>query len=91
MPPAGRPHCSKRARDDDDGGDASDGDGDDDDESVEFSQYYRVSPAQKSFNEDAAHGYLKHEHRRSEITIYPDNLFASGCKQSLIGLVPVHI
>ena len=90
----GRPSGSKRARGEGelaDDGETSDGDGDDGDESPEFKQFYRVSPAQRSFNEDAAHNYMTHELARSEITVHPDNLLASGCKHELIGVGPVHI
>ena len=34
---------------------------------------------------------MHNELLRSEITVYPDNLLASGCKQELVGLGPVHV
>ena len=92
--PAGRRSDAKRSRDadDDDDDDETGGGGDDDDgESTEFRQYYHVSPAQQAFNEEVAHGYMHNELLRSEITVYPDNLLASGCKQELVGLGPVHV
>ena len=93
--PVGRPTSdSKRQRvegedDDDDDGELTDDD--DGDESAEFKQYYRVSPAQQAFNGDVAHGYIKHELQRSEILVTADNLIASGCRNEMIGLGPVHI
>ena len=90
--PAGRRSDAKRSRDADDDDDDDETGGDDDDgESTEFRQYYHVSPAQQAFNEEVAHGYMHNELLRSEITVYPDNLLASGCKQELVGLGPVHV
>ena len=89
--PAGRRSDAKRSRDADDDDDDETGGDDDDGESTEFRQYYHVSPAQQAFNEEVAHGYTHNELLRSEITVYPDNLLASGCKQELVGLGPVHV
>ena len=90
----GRPTSdAKRQRvegeDDDDDADLTDDD--DGEESAEFKQFYGVAPAQQAFNGDVANGYMKHELLRSEILVYPDNLIASGCRNELIGLGPVHI
>ena len=81
--PSGRAAAPAAARqnNDGDGDDEDAGDEDDDEEDESFSHYYKVSAAQKAFNEDVSHSYLHGDILNSEIKVEPDNLLSNRCKQ----------
>ena len=90
--PAGRPSTAAAAASHDaDGHELNDDCDDDDEEDASFRQFYRVSAQQNAFNRSTARSYMRGDILRSESKIEPDNLLASGCREELIGVGPVHI
>lgn len=65
--------------------------GDDDEADANFHHFYKVSPAQKAFNESVASDYMNGNCDRKQITVTPCELIGGGCARDLAGLGSVHI
>lgn len=87
--PAGAPHKSgdgvRTAGDEE-----ADAD-DDGEEDPSFSQFYKMSDAQKVFNKGAVALWRRSAASLDSPTIHPRDLLRSGCSRTLIGVGPCHM